>query len=281
MKILETPRDALQGLEKYVPTSEKVQLINALLQVGFDIIDVGSFVSPKIIPQFKYIEKILQKIDVLDTKSKLFALVPNIKGGEKAVQFNSISYIGYPFSTSETFLKKNINTDINTAFDTVKHLQDLSLSSDKTLMVYLTMAFGNPYGDPSHVDIILDWVDKLNEIEVKVISLSDIIGVATPKQIENIYQALSKEFPDIEFGIHLHIKNDDWFDKIDAAWKNGCKIFDGVISGIGGCPMTGYELLGNLPTGNLVKYARENNIPFLINEEKFQSARNLSLEILK
>ncbi len=149
MKILETPRDAMQGLNNFIPTDEKVQLLNALLEVGFDILDVGSFVSPKVIPQFKDIEVILDKINISNSKSSLFVLVPNIKGGEKAVQFNSISYIGYPFSTSETFLKKNINTDINTAFDSVKHLQDLCLSSDKTLMVYLTMAFGNPYDDPS------------------------------------------------------------------------------------------------------------------------------------
>jgi len=280
MKILETPRDALQGLERFIPTQDKIQLINALLQVGFDIIDVGSFVSSKVIPQFQDIKEILQKIDSSDTKSKLFVLVPNVKGGEKAVQFDSISYIGYPFSTSETFLRKNINTDINSAFDTAKYLQDLCLSSDKKLMVYLTMAFGNPYGDPSETDIILEWVNKFKDLEVTTISLSDIIGVATPEQIETIYKALSKEFPEIEFGIHLHIKNDDWYNKIDAAWKNGCKIFDGVISGIGGCPMTGYELLGNLTTGHLIEYAENNNIPLLINKENYFSARDLALEIL-
>ena len=280
MKILETPRDAMQGLTRFIPTDKKVELINALLQVGFDILDVGSFVSPKVIPQFKDIEVILDKIDISNSESKLFVLVPNVKGGEKAAKHNSISYIGYPFSTSETFLKKNINSDFDSAIDIMNRLQDLCLNSNKTLMLYLAMAFGNPYGDPSDVEIILEWVDKLNQMGVNVISLSDIIGIATPEQISKIYQMLSSEYPNIEFGIHLHIKDNDWYDKIDAAYKNGCKIFDGVISGIGGCPMTGYEMLGNLPTGNILDYAQKNNIPVSINENKFNRAKKLANEIL-
>ncbi|MCD4683857.1 MAG: hypothetical protein K8R86_11290, partial [Bacteroidales bacterium] len=219
--------------------------------------------------------------DISNSESKLFVLVPNVKGGEKAAKHNSISYIGYPFSTSETFLKKNINSDFVSAIDTMNCLQDLCLTSNKTLMVYLAMAFGNPYGDPSEIEIILEWVDKLSQMGVNIISLSDIIGIATPEQVSKIYQTLSSEYSNIKFGIHLHINNDEWYDKIDAAYKNGCKIFDGVISGIGGCPMTGYELLGNLPTGNLLQYAKNNNISLLINEEKLLSTRSLALEILK
>ncbi|MCD4705183.1 hydroxymethylglutaryl-CoA lyase, partial [bacterium] len=218
--------------------------------------------------------------DISNSESKLFVLVPNVKGGEKAAKHNSISYIGYPFSTSETFLKKNINSDFDSAIDIMNRLQDLCLNSNKTLMLYLAMAFGNPYGDPSDVEIILEWVDKLNQMGVNVISLSDIIGIATPEQISKIYQMLSSEYPNIEFGIHLHIKDNDWYDKIDAAYKNGCKIFDGVISGIGGCPMTGYEMLGNLPTGNILDYAQKNNIPVSINENKFNRAKKLANEIL-
>lgn len=280
MKIIETPRDAMQGLSRFIPTDKKVKLINALLQVGFDIIDVGSFVSQKAIPQLKDTGEVLNRIDISNTKSKLFVLVANTKGGKQASEFDKISYIGFPFSTSEKFLWKNIGSDFIKAEKTIDELQDLCLKTNKNLIVYLAMAFGNPYSDPSGMEIILNWIEKLHSKGINIISLSDIIGVATPELIEETYASLTKEFSDVEFGIHLHIKKDDWYDKIDAAYKNGCKIFDGVISGIGGCPMTGYELVGNLPTGNLLDYAQKNNVPISINQNMFNTARQLAFEIL-
>ena len=281
MNILETPRDAMQGLTRFIPTDKKVKLINALLQVGFDIIDVGSFVSQKAIPQLKDTEEVINRIDLSNTKSKLFVLVANTKGGKQASLFEQVSYIGFPFSTSEKFLDKNIGSDFIRAEKTIDELQDLCLKTNKKLIVYLAMAFGNPYGDPSGKEIILNWVEKLNNKGINIISLSDIIGVATPKLIEDTYASLTKEFPDIAFGVHLHIKKDDWYDKIDAAFKSGCKIFDGVVSGIGGCPMTGYELVRNLPTGNILDYAQKNNVPLSIDKSSFITARQIALETME
>lgn len=279
LKILETPRDAIQGLKNIIPLSKKVELINALLQVGFDIIDIGSFVSSKAIPQLGDTEDVIKKIDISATKSKLFVLTANKKGGEKAAQFEQISYIGFPFSISPVFLKRNINSDFNKALKTIDELQNICLKSKKKLIVYLSMAFGNPYGDPSGKEIILHWTEILSSKGIETISLSDIIGVATPEMINDTYASLSKEFSGIEFGLHLHIKKDDWYDKIDAAYKNGCKLFDGVINGIGGCPMTGYELLGNMPTGNILDYAQTNNISLAINKKKFIEAQLLAFQI--
>ncbi|MBL7103749.1 MAG: hydroxymethylglutaryl-CoA lyase [Bacteroidales bacterium] len=279
LKILETPRDAIQGLKNIIPSSKKVELINTLLQVGFDIIDIGSFVSSKAIPQLSDTEDVIKRIDISGTQSKLFVLTANTKGGEKAAQFEQISYIGFPFSISPVFLKRNINSDFNKALKTIDEIQNTCLKSKKKLIVYLTMAFGNPYGDPSGKEIILHWTEILSRKGIETISLSDIIGVATPEMIKDIYASLSKEFSGIEFGIHLHIKKDDWYDKIDAAYKNGCKIFDGVINGIGGCPMTGYELLGNLPTGNILEYAQKNNISLTIDKKKFTEAQVLAFQI--
>ncbi|MCD4697178.1 MAG: hypothetical protein K8S16_13155 [Bacteroidales bacterium] len=280
LKILETPRDALQGLKRFIPTNKKVELINSLLKVGLDIIDIGSFVSSEAIPQFRDTADVIKQIDISDTKTKLFVLVANKKGGEIAIEFEKIKYIGFPFSTFETFLKKNINSSDEKAYHTIDELQNLCINSNKSLIVYLTMAFGNPYGDPSNIDIVLESINRLHKSGIKIVSLSDITGVATPKIIKEYYKNITVEFPEILSGIHLHIKKDDWYDKIDAAYKNGCKIFDGVINGIGGCPMTGYELLGNLPTGNIINYAKKNNIPVNIDEKKLLIAHKMAMNVL-
>ena len=254
--------------------------MNSLLRVGFDILDVGSFVSPKAIPQMTDTEALIRQLDLSQTNTKLFVLTVTAKGGEKAASFDNISYIGFPFSASPTFLKKNINSDFKRSIKTIVDLQEICIRSDKTLIVYLSMAFGNPYGDPTGKEIILQWVKKLHQIGVSIISLSDITGVATPDMIREIYSSLSLEFSEIEFGLHLHTNRDDWYDKIDAAYENGCRVFDGVINGLGGCPMSGYELLGNLPTANIIEYARKNNILLKINNAEFLKSEQLANHIL-
>ncbi len=280
IKILETPRDAIQGLDSLIPLPKKVELMNSLLKVGFDILDVGSFVSPKAIPQMADTEEVIRQLDLSQTNTKLFVLTVSASGGEKVARFENISFIGFPFSTSATFLKKNINSDFDKSMRTIADLQQICIRSNKTLIVYLSMAFGNPYGDPSGIEIIIKWVEKLQELGVSIISLSDITGVATPKMITEIYSSLSSKFPEIEFGLHLHTNRDDWYDKLDAAYKNGCRIFDGVINGLGGCPMSGYELLGNLPTGNIIEYAEKNNVFLKINKTEFLKSQQLANHIL-
>ncbi len=281
MKILETPRDAMQGFSHFIPTDKKTKLINAILKVGFDIVDIGSFVSPKVIPQFADFNQVIDRLDYDNSKSDIFVLVANINGANEAFQFEQIKYIGFPFSTSATFLKKNINADFTKALGIIDHIQNLCQKSDKKLMLYEAMAFGNPYDDPDNLEEIYKWTKHFSEMGIRTISLSDIIGVATPLQIAETYKVLTNDFPNIEFGIHLHIKKDDWYDKIDAAWENGCRIFDGVLNGMGGCPMTGYELLGNLSTLYLLDYATKNSSEININEDQLNIASLVVGDIFK
>jgi len=280
MKILETPRDAMQGLARIIPTAKKVELINVLLNVGFNILDVGSFVSEKAIPQMADTFEVIQQIDTTDSNTKLFVLVANLNGAKKAAAIEKIDYIGFPFSTSEIFLKKNINASFEKGWHLVEGVQELCVKNNKQLMVYLAMAFGNPYGDPVNMEIIDKFTERLNFLGIKNITLSDIIGVASPEMIEQTYSLLTKKYPHIEFGIHLHIKQNDWFEKIDQAYQNGCKVFDGVINGFGGCPMTGYEMLGNLPTRNLVDFAKSEGIELSIDDGQFEKAQKLADETL-
>lgn len=280
MKILETPRDAMQGLTGIIPTSKKVELINKLLQVGFDILDVGSFVSEKAIPQMADTAEVIKQIEKSKADTKLFVLVANLNGAKKAVDIEKIDYVGFPFSTSATFLKKNINAGFEKGWHLIDGMQELCIKNNKKLMVYLSMAFGNPYGDPVNVEIIHEFTDKLNSKGIKNISLSDIIGVATPDMVGQTYALLTNKYPEIEFGIHLHIKPNDWLEKIEMAHENGCHIYEGVINGFGGCPMTGYEMLGNLPTGNLLEFAKSKGIELTIDNSKFNEARILANNIL-
>ena len=280
MKILETSRDAIQGLSKFIPTEKKVELNQKLLEVGFDILDIGSFVSANAIPQMRDTNEVINRLDFSATQSKLFVLVANEKGCKEAASVNEIDFIGFPFSLSNTFLEKNIKSNIKHAGETVYKLQETCVNTNKELLLYVTMAFGNPYGDPSNLELILEWVSKFNNAGIKTISLSDIIGVSTPKQIEQIYAQLNFEFPDIDFGIHLHISGNNWYEKIKAAYDNGCKIFDGVISGHGGCPMTGYELVQNLPTSYLLQFTEANNISVSIDRSKFKTAQETAIQIL-
>ncbi|MCB2219308.1 MAG: hydroxymethylglutaryl-CoA lyase [Bacteroidetes bacterium] len=280
-KILETPRDALQGLSRFVPTSEKIDLLGPLLQIGFDIVDIGSFVSHKVIPQFSDMDAILERLPKAHANTRLFALTGNVKGAEKAAGYDQIDYIGFPFSLSETFLKRNIHSDLPKGLKTIRKIQEICHQAGKTQWVYLTMAFGNPYHDPVDTDLLMHWTQILYDVGIRQISLSDITGVAVPAQIAEYFHLLSHAFPEIEFGIHLHVRDHDWEPKIEAAYHNGCIVFDGVTGGFGGCPMTGYELLSNLPTQYIIQFAKKNNIPLQLDLENYPKMLDSTLEILK
>ena len=280
IKILETFRDAIQGMAETIPTDTKIDIINSLLEVGFDYLDIGSYVSAKLIPQFADMDEVIEKINEPHKNTKLFALVANEKGASMASRVTRLDVLGYPFSTSETFLKKNINSNFDKSWRSVNKIQNTCVKTGKDLMVYLAMAFGNPYNDPVSIDICVKWTEKFVSLGVKNIHLSDIIGVATPIQIEEYYEILIHEFPEIEFGIHLHISEGDWYPKIQSAFNQGCHIFDGVISGLGGCPMTGYELLKNLPTSNLLEFAQKNNILTSVDSLLFEKSKLKTHETL-
>ena len=269
IKLLESPRDGIQGLKKIIPAQSKIGYINSLLQVGFDIIDFGSFVSPKSIPQLSDTDVVVRALNVSETKTKLMVVIGNCKGAESAAQYEAISYLAFPFSTSETFLQKNINSDLKKAPEQIKQLLDICDSKGKILTVYISMAFGNPYGDEWNINMVTDWVDKLATMGVSYIALSDITAVATPETIETIFSSIIPAFSTIDFGLHLHTTPGNWYEKIDAAYQSGCRIFDAVINGAGGCPMTGYELVGNLETGSLLDYFDKNKIKTTIDMNKF------------
>ncbi|WP_091153030.1 hydroxymethylglutaryl-CoA lyase [Mucilaginibacter pineti] len=272
IKITECPRDAMQGFIHFIPTDIKATYINLLLQVGFDTIDFGSFVSAKAIPQLQDTAQVLSKLDMGSTQSKLLAIIANYRGAEDAVKHEEITYLGYPFSISETFQLRNTNTTLPQAFDNVKRMQELSIANNKKLLVYLSMGFGNPYGDEWNTGIIEQWTAQLTALGIKNIALADTIGIANADQISSIYPDLSKKFPDTEFGIHLHSTPDTWQPKIAAAYQSGCKRFDVAIKGYGGCPMAADDLTGNIATENLIHYLQTQNEPLGLNMAKFQEA---------
>ena len=276
IKLTECPRDAMQGITHFIPTELKAAYINLLLQVGFDTIDFGSFVSPKAIPQMQDTAEVLKKLDLSSTKSKLLAIIANYRGAEDACQYDEISYLGYPFSISETFQLRNANTTLERAFDTVKRIKELCTVKNKELLVYLSMGFGNPYGDEWNVEIVQQWSAKLISEGINIIALSDTVGVATPEQISDIYPALCNTFPGTEFGLHLHATPDKWHDKIEAAYKAGCRRFDSAIKGYGGCPMAADELTGNIATENLISYLQSQNEYLGLNMDKFREAMEYS-----
>jgi hydroxymethylglutaryl-CoA lyase len=276
IQITECPRDAMQGLNNFIPTGIKVDYINLLLQVGFDTIDFGSFVSAKSIPQMRDTATVLEKLDLSGSRSKLLAIVANYRGAEDAVQHEQISYMGFPFSISETFQRRNTNATIDEAFETVKRIKELSSNKGKNLLVYLSMGFGNPYGDEWNNEIVLQFAEKLINAGVSYISLADTIGIAAPAQIANLYTLLSAHSPETKFGVHLHSTPDIWHEKIEAAYKSGCKRFDTALKGYGGCPMAKDELTGNIATENLVNYLRSQNVDPGLNLDKLQEAMDYS-----
>jgi hydroxymethylglutaryl-CoA lyase len=276
IKITECPRDAMQGIVHFIPTDIKAAYINLLLQVGFDTIDFGSFVSAKAIPQLQDTAGVLAKLDLSSTKSKLLAIVANYRGAEDAVKHEEITYLGYPFSISETFQLRNTNTTLPQSFDNVKRMRELSVKHNKKLLVYLSMGFGNPYGDEWNTSIIHEWAAKLVNEGILNIALADTIGIAEAVQIGSIYPDLCNQFQQAEFGIHLHSTPDTWQPKIDAAYKSGCKRFDVAIKGYGGCPMAADDLTGNIATENLLVYLQSQNEPTGLNMDKFREAMEYS-----
>ncbi len=280
VKIIECPRDAMQGIKShFIPTEAKAKYINSLLKVGFDTIDFGSFVSPKAIPQMRDTAEVLSKLDLSTTESKLLAIVANVRGANDASVFEEIDYLGYPFSISENFQMRNTHKTIDQSIDTLKEVLAIANRTNKEVVAYLSMGFGNPYGDPWSVEIVGEWTEKLSKLGVKILSLSDTIGSSTPKDIDYLYSNLIPSYPDIEFGAHLHTTPTKWHEKIDSAFKAGCRRFDGAIKGYGGCPMAKDELTGNMPTEKMLSYFTAEKVATNIKPMSFESAYNKALEV--
>lgn len=272
MKIIECPRDAMQGLEEFIPTEMKAAYINQLLKVGFDTIDFGSFVSPKAIPQLRDTTEVLGQLDVSTTKSKLLAIVANTRGAETASKFEAITYLGFPLSISETFQQRNTNKSIIEALNSLTEIQEICKKTDKVLVTYLSMGFGNPYGDLYDAEVVGKFVDVLFTLDVEIISLADTIGVSKPEQIQYLFNTLTNQFPTIEFGVHLHSNPTTAEEKIEAAFKSGCKRFDGALKGFGGCPMAEDNLVGNLATETILNWLDKNDSSPDLNKDEFQKA---------
>jgi hydroxymethylglutaryl-CoA lyase len=279
MKIIECPRDAMQGIEEFIPTEKKIRYINQLLKVGFDTIDFGSFVSAKAIPQMRDTAEVLAGLDLTHSSSTLLAIVANTRGAEEACKHQAISYLGFPLSISETFQQRNTNKSITEALETLMEIQQLCSANNKEQVVYISMGFGNPYNDPYDVEVVGKFVDILHTLGVRIISLADTIGVSTPEQITYLFTTLSKQFPSVELGAHLHSNPRSAREKIEAAFKAGCKRFDGAIKGFGGCPMAKDELVGNLATETILSYLQENNGMPGINEQEFAKSLAMADEI--
>ena len=279
VKVIECPRDAMQGIKEFIPTAKKVQYIQSILRVGFDTIDFGSFVSPKAIPQMVDTAEVLAQLDLSKTTSKLLAIVANTRGASDASQHKEIDYLGYPFSISENFQMRNTHKTIAQSVVTLSEILELADKTNKEVVVYISMGFGNPYGDPWNVDIVGDWTERLCKMGVKILSLSDTIGSSNPEIIEYLFSNLISKYPDIEFGAHLHTTPTTWFEKVHAAYMSGCRRFDGAIQGFGGCPMAKNELTGNMPTEKLLSYFNQKKTDSNLNAMSFESAYNEATKI--
>ena len=279
VKIIECPRDAMQGIRQFIPTPDKVRYINALLKVGFDTIDFGSFVSPKAIPQMRDTAEVLQQLELSETRSKLLAIVANVRGAQDASQFPVIDYLGYPFSISENFQMRNTGKTVEQSLVTLEQIMEIASNRGKEVVAYLSMGFGNPYGDPWDVDIVAEWTRTLSELGVSIISLSDTIGVASGETISYLFSNLIPRYPAIEFGAHMHTHPAHWHEKVDAAYRAGCRRFDGALKGFGGCPMAKDELTGNMPTEKLLSYFTAEKASTGINSLRFESAYNEAMRI--
>jgi hydroxymethylglutaryl-CoA lyase len=279
VKIIECPRDAMQGIKQNIPAPIKAAYINQLLSVGFDTIDFGSFVSHKAVPQMADTAEVLKLLNLNDTQSKLLAIIANERGATEAAAYEQISYLGFPLSVSETFQKRNTNSGVKESLKRVEAIQEICRKKNKELVVYLSMAFGNPYGDKWSPVIVRNKAKKLAEMGISIIALSDTIGVSDANNIESLFSALIPEFPDVEFGAHLHTTPEKWEEMVDAAWHAGCRRFDSAVKGYGGCPMAADELTGNLPTENLLRYLKSQNAQFELDEINFAEAIQMAGEV--
>lgn len=279
IKLIECPRDAMQGWKTFIPTPKKIEYISSLLQVGFDTIDFGSFVSPKAIPQMADTKEVLQGLQLTAQSSKLLAIVANLRGAEEASVFDEISFLGFPFSVSETFQQRNTHSSIEESLSRVEDIQNLCIQTGKQLVIYISMGFGNPYGDPYSEEIVFDWVYKMTELDIRIISLADTVGVASPEQVYDMTSYLVQSLPGIEIGVHLHSTPLNRKAKLAAAVKAGCKRFDGALKGFGGCPMANDELVGNMDSEWMLNWFAENGMELSVNKEALQHSLALASQI--
>jgi len=268
IKIIDCPRDAMQGIKEFIPTGEKIKYLNQLLKVGFYTLDFGSFVSPKAIPQLSDTAKVVEKLNLENTKTKLLAIVVNERGARDASEFDKITYLGYPFSISNTFQLKNTNATIADSIKKIENILSISNNKSKKLVVYIAMGFGNPYLDEWNISIVYDSVKVLYDMGIKTIIFSDTVGVSTKSKIKSVFGEVMPDFPEIEFGAHFHTNLKSWKEKIETAYDYGCKRFDGALKGYGGCPMSGYGLVGNMPTENIISFMKEKNEKLGLNEKE-------------
>ena len=276
IKLVECPRDAMQGRAEFIDTAIKAAFINQLLQVGFDTIDFGSFVSPKAIPQMRDTAEVLEQLDLFGTKSKLLAIVANVRGAEDACHFEEIDFLGFPLSLSETFQQRNTNKSISEALEAVEEIQNLCETKGKTLVTYLSMGFGNPYNDPYSPELVAEFVRNLDEMGIKIISFADTVGTAQPELISELFTVNSQSYPKIEFGMHLHTHPDNLEPKIMAALKAGCFRFDSAMLGFGGCPMAKDDLVGNVATESLIRILEQEGYELDLNRMEFGEAMKLA-----
>ena len=279
VKIIECPRDAMQGIKEFIPTEKKLRYIQFLLSVGFDTIDFGSFVSHRAVPQMRDTAEIISRLDLSETDTKLLAIVANIRGAEDASKYDKITYLGYPFAISEIFQMRNTGQTIKESELTLKTILKIADKTNKEVVAYISMGFGNPYGDPWSEEIVCEWTEKLVNMGVKIISLSDTVGTAEPEIIYSLFSKLIPKYPEIEFGAHLHTHPAEWFKKVDAAYRGGCRRFDGAIKGFGGCPMARDHVTGNMPTEKLVSYFSQQKVETQLNMMRFESAYNEALDV--
>ncbi len=274
VKIIECPRDAMQGIKEFIPTEEKARYIQALLGCGFDTIDFGSFVSPKAIPQMVDTAEVLARLDLSNTTSKLLAIVANVRGAQNAILHSEIDFLGYPFSISENFQMRNTHKTIKQSVETLNEILHIAEANRKEVVTYISMGFGNPYGDPWNVEIVGEWTEKLAEMGARVLSLSDTVGTSTPENINYLFSNLIPKYPEIEFGAHLHTTPTKWHEKVEAAYLAGCRRFDGAVQGFGGCPMAKDELTGNMPTEKMLSYFTTKKTTTNVNWMAFEAAFN-------
>lgn len=279
MKIIECPRDAMQGIENFIPTADKIRYLNQLMKVGFDTIDAGSFVSPKVIPQMRDTAEVMDQIEFGLSQTKLLAIVANLQGAKEASLHRSVHFLGFPLSLSETFQKRNTNQSIPDALNTLNDIQEVCIRTGKTLVTYISMGFGNPYGDPYDLDVAGKFVDILSSLEIQIVSLADTIGVSMPDQIRYLFTHMTNDFPAMELGVHLHSNPATAIEKIEAAVEAGCKRFDGAIRGFGGCPMAEDDLVGNLATETVLSYLDLKGIDTKVDRGEFAKAMKLADEI--
>ncbi len=279
IKFIECPRDAMQGWKHFIPTEKKIAYINKLLEVGFDTIDFGSFVSPKAIPQMADTAEVITRLETGKTATRLLAIIANERGATDASMFEQINYLGFPFSVSPTFQQRNTNSTMEQSLERVEEIQDICIKSGKELVIYISMGFGNPYGDEYDEEIVFEWVNKLVALDIGIISLADTVGLATPEQVYDMTSFLIESLPGVEVGVHLHSAPDNWQQKMDAALKAGCKRFDGALKGIGGCPMADDELVGNMDTELMIRHVESLGMLPAVNNDALKDSLKMANEI--